>query len=258
MMKYDKKFLRNKDGIISIEFAACFFIFSILVFIIYDIYSSIMLQSRLERVNYAISAIFRERSSIYPIIDDTQSGNNDHSLCRVNGHACFNSYELFNDGQIEQLQLLASSLLDRPVAIKVDALFILQDANYPKDLTRALLLNINGEFCPEGACNGGINNYFNSLPSMTDNSTSSVTNYSKLVPYVPRMYDANSGLSGRWIPLYRVSMCVVNEESLYLKWINSNRHTDQVFPNLCSNSVVLSRCNDIFDADSTACPIYLR
>ncbi|MWP48319.1 MULTISPECIES: tight adherence pilus pseudopilin TadF [unclassified Gilliamella] len=256
-MKSSGNFLRNKDGIMSIEFAACFFCFSALVFIIYDVYSSIMLQSRLERANYAVASIFRERSSLYPIIDSS-SVQNTSSLCS-NSNSCFQSHELFNETQVKELSQLASSLLGgRNVAVKVDGLFIFQDVNNPASLKDAEFVTLSAQSCPSGACNDGISNYFSALPNMDNRLDGSLTNYSKLVPYVPRIGDLANKLEGRWIPLYRVSMCIVNEESLYLKLVNSNRTASGFLPNLCSNFVVLSRCNDILNPTDTACPIYHR
>ncbi|MWP46338.1 tight adherence pilus pseudopilin TadF [Gilliamella sp. Pas-s27] len=260
-MKYSGNFFHNKNGIISIEFAAYFCAFSVLVFIIYDVYSSIMLQDKLERANYTVASIFRERSSIYPVIDDKNSGNGSLLCQKSNFASCFESYELFDNAQVKELSQLASSLLNgRNVILKVEALFILQDINNPASLEHAKLVTLEDESCSDGVCNNnsGINGYFSSLPSMTDRSNNTLADYTKLVPYVPRVADPTNGLAGRWIPLYRVSMCIVNEESLYLKWINSNRVTSNTLPNLCSNVVVLSRCDDIMNANNTACPIYHR
>lgn len=260
-MKYSGNFVHNKDGIMSIEFAACFCIFSILVFIIYDVYTSIMLQDKLERANYSVASIFRERSAIYPIIDDKNAHSGSLLCQKSNSASCFESYELFNNTQVKELSQLASSLLNgRKVILKIDALFILQDINNPESLEHAELVTLEDKSCSDGACNdnSAINDYFSSLPSMTDHSNNSLTDYTKLVPYVRRVLDPTSGLSGRWIPLYRVSMCIANEESLYLKWINSNRAASDTLPNLCSNVVVLSRCDDIMNPNNTACPIYHR
>ncbi|OCG77002.1 tight adherence pilus pseudopilin TadF [Gilliamella sp. Occ4-3] len=256
-MRYSDNFFRNKDGIISIEFAACFCLFSLLVFIIYDTYSSIMLQNRLERANYTVASIFRERSAIYPVIKGS-TVQEVAALC-ADSNTCFNSHELFDGTQVEELSRLASSLLNgRNVTLKVDSLFIFQDVANPKSLAHAQLVNLSVGSCSSGVCNdGGVGDYFNSLPSMTDNSNNSLTDYSKLVPYVERVVDPTTGLAGRWIPLYRVSMCIVNEESLYLKWFNSSRKATDTLPNLCSNIVVLSRCNDISSSDGN-CPIYYR
>ncbi|OCG22547.1 MULTISPECIES: tight adherence pilus pseudopilin TadF [unclassified Gilliamella] len=256
-MKYFGNFFRNKDGMMSIEFAASFCLFSALVFIIYDVYSTIMLQNKLERANYAVASIFRERSAFYPVIDGTN--NHKISLCHSNPSSCHKSYELFDDAQVQELEKLATSLLDSEVVIKVDALFILQNVEHPKSLNHAKLVALSSESCSSGICNNtGIRSYFDSLPSITENLTNSaIASYSDLAPYAPRFIDTTTGLDGRWIPIYRVSMCIVNEESLYLKWINSNRKATDTFPNLCSNTVVISRCNDITNVN-TACPIYHR
>ena len=251
MMKYSKNFFHNKNGALSIEFAFCFLLFSIIVFIIYDVYTTIMLQNKLERANYTVASVFRERSTLYKnrvkqIGDVTRAG-----LCS-NRWKCYVSSELFDSQQVKEMSNLASSLLNnREVALQIEALFILQDPNNLKDLTKAKLITYgkNLQSCSNGRCsNNSITSHFNSLPAMDKPSN----NYQLLAPYVPKLVDSSIMLSGRWIPLYRVSMCILNEESLFLKWINSNRKgSGGIVPNLCSDVVVLSRCNN-----SSICPTY--
>lgn len=247
-MENTNNFIGNQKGALSIEFAAVFCLFILLMMMIYDIYSSITLQSKLERVNYTAASLFRERSALYPVIDD-QYNAEDLSLCRNNSGSCFLTYELFDKAQVNQLKDLASFLLNRPVEVTIDALFILQDKNSPGNLANAQLVSLNQNTCTSANCSdkASLSGYFGSLPSMDDLQN----DYAKLVPYVSRL----SG--GRWIPLYRVSMCVINEESFYLKWLNSDRKTSQYLPNLCSNVVVLSRCNDIQNPNEN-CPIYYQ
>ncbi|OCG77237.1 hypothetical protein A9G42_01040 [Gilliamella sp. Nev6-6] len=255
-MKYLNNFFRNKNGVVSIEFAACFFLFSLLVFIIYDVYSTIMLQNKLERANYTVASIFRERSAIYPMVGNGNSSNN-YLTCIRDLKSCYRSHELFDDNQVQELRQLASSLLDRDVAIRVDALFVLQDPRHPQDLHHAKLATLSSESCSAGVCDSAIS-YFGSLPDMIGRSSPRNNDYLKLIPYVQRTIDPATGLTGRWIPLYRISMCIVNEESLYLKWKNSSREATDTFPNLCSNIALLSRCNNIAENNGSACPIYHR
>lgn len=252
MKKYSNNFFHNKNGALSIEFAFCFLLFSVLVFIIYDVYVTITLQNKLERANYTVASIFRERSTLYQ--DKLKNSNEVYrvGLCS-NRKTCYSSYELFDSQQVKEMSALASSLLNnREVALQIEALFILQDPNNPGDLNKAKLVDQGKNFfsCSKGLCsssNGSIKSYFNSLPDIGKPSN----NYQQLAPYVPRLVDSSIAMTGRWVPLYRVSMCIVNEESLYLKWINSNRKDSGVIPNLCSNVVVLSRCNN-----SKFCPAY--
>lgn len=250
-MKYSKSFFHNKNGSLSIEFAICFLLFSIIVFIIYDVYTSIMLQNKLERANYTVASVFRERSTLYKDKIKNINDVNRAGLCSSR-NACYVSSELFDSQQVNEMGRLASSLLNnREIALQIEALFILQDPKNQGDLTKAKLVTFGKNLlsCSKGTCgNSSIRSYFNSLPAM-DNASS---NYQQLAPYVPKLVDSSIMLSGRWIPLYRVSMCIVNEESLYLKWVNSNRQgSGGIVPNLCNNVVVLSRCND-----SSVCPTY--
>ena len=220
------------------------------MFIIYDVYFTISLQSKLERANYTVATVFRERSTLYKdkvkAADDVFAAG----LCS-DRLSCYNSYEVFDSQQVDEMAELASSLLsNRQVYLRIEALFMLQDPSYPGDITRARLV-IQGEnnlSCSSSICsNNSIENYFDGLLAMDDPSN----NYQQLTPYVQRLVDSSTKLTGRWIPMYRVSMCIANEESLYLTWFNSSRRQDGFTPNLCSNVVVLSRCND-----ANSCPAY--
>ena len=251
MKKYSNNFFYNKNGALSIEFAFCFLMFTILVFIIYDAYVTIMLQNKLERANYTVASVFRERSTLYKDKLKKPSDVLMAGLCSDKDH-CYDSYELFDSKEVEEMSKLASSLLNnREVAFQIEALFILQNPNYPGDLQKANLVTHGKDYflCSNGSCsNSSIMSYFNSLPDIGEPSN----NYQQLAPYVPKLVDSSIAMTGRWIPLYRVSMCIVNEESLYLRWINSNRKDSGVIvPNLCSNVVVLSRCNN-----TRFCPTY--
>ncbi|WP_392552778.1 tight adherence pilus pseudopilin TadF [Orbus wheelerorum] len=251
------KFINNKKGALSIEFAAVFFIFMALTYVVYDIYSSIMLQNKLDRATYTVASLFRERTSLYPIADDSQNGSVDpsFSLCNKQTTSCFQTQELLDQKQVDDMQKLAKNLLNKDVAIKIDSLFILQNRLFPADLKQAKLVNIAALSCGSPTCNTEIKNYFGSLPNITDNSSSSLTNYSKLVPYVPRK-GMQPNINGRWIPLYRVNICITNDESLYLKLFGRTQSESNILPNLCSEAVVISRCNDLGDATKN-CPIYL-
>lgn len=250
MKKYSNNFFHNKNGALPIEFAFCFLLFSILVFIIYDVYVTLMLQNKLERANYTVASVFRERSTLYQ--DKLKSSHDVYKagLCSSN-KTCYDSYELFDSEQVKEMRNLASSLMNnREIAVQIEALFILQDPNNPGDLKKAKLVAAQGKdflSCPPSGCNGSIKSYFNSLPAMNNPSS----NYQQLAPYVPKLVDSSIAMTGRWVPIYRVSMCIVNEESLYLRWIKSNRKDSDVMPNLCSSVVVLSRCNN-----AKSCPAY--
>ncbi|MWP62647.1 tight adherence pilus pseudopilin TadF [Gilliamella sp. Pas-s25] len=257
-MKYSGNFFCNKDGVISIEFAACFCLFSALLFIIYDVYATIMLQNRLERTTYTVASVFRERSSLYPA-KNAIIKNNKLELCNSSAD-CFKTYELFDDTQVEELRQLATKLLGgRDVSIQIEAFFMLQR---PNDIYRTSDVIFSSKSCPSGVCNNKFNDFFNSLPLLFGRQGGPTafayfTRYAKR--RVPEKYKNgySYSISGRYVPFYRISMCIVNEESLYLKWINSSRDASDTLPNLCSDTVVLSRCNDVLDPDETSCPLYV-
>lgn len=284
MIKGLIKFKNNKMGSLSVEFAGVFFIYCALMYCIYDTYNSIMLQNKLERVTYSVASIFRERSALYELINDTGTGNIDSrfSLCAAgativgNVPPCYQTFELINQSQVEQAQKLAKYLLNKDVAVRIDALFVV--ANSYEELNDATVVpsipsvTISGEkkgftatVCPNNSCDSStpIGQYFANLSNITDDSVAT-KDYFKLVPQVKRaigirgMMNAAAtpvNLNKRWIPLYRVNMCVINEESLYLKLFNSTRRESGMLPNLCHEVVVISRCNDLEDP-TVGCPIY--
>lgn len=255
-------FFKNKDGSLSVEFAGIFFLFIMLLYVIYDIYASISLQNKLEGTTYSSASVFRERTALYPLFDDSI----DHldpasSLCLKNNNSCFKSYEIITQQQVDELRDLASTLLGKEIAVKVDALFLLQDTDPDKASSLPDTQKIVSSFtsCPNGECNDDINSYLSTLPDMTDTSS---LDYTRFMPFVNRdtTYSgtfAYPDIIGRWVTLYRVNMCVVNEESLYLKLFNGRRESESILPNLCSDVVVLSRCNDISDP-TEGCPIYIK
>lgn len=262
MIKHSIIFCKNRDGSLSIEFVGVFFIFIALLYVIYDIYTSISLQSKLERTTYVSASLFRERTALYPLLDDSVIGlDAASSICLKNSNSCFKSNELMAQNQINEVRQLASSLLGKEVAVRVDALFLLQDTreNFVSSIPDAQKIAFSLTSCPTGGCSDEINSYFNKLSKMDDTKTLDYTNF---VPFVARdtSYYGNfthQYITGRWVPLYRVNMCIVNEESLYLKLFDSNRQSDGILPNLCSDVVVLSRCNDISDP-TKGCPIYVK
>ena len=257
------KFLKSSKGAISIEFAGVFAAFTAVLFIGYDIYNSISLQNNLERTNYTVASLIRERSSLYTRIDDSISrpinGTSSHpSLCDVSSESCFKTYELVSDEQLVEAQNLASKLLNKEVSIRIDSLFLLQHLDFPGDLNKAKLKNFTLSSCDNNNCDDRIKNFLDSRSNMEDRSVSE-RDYTKLIPFVSRTRNIDyphSNITGRFIPLYRVSMCINNAESFFLKFHDSSRQEKGILPNLCSEISVISRCNDLTDPQ-IGCPIYV-
>lgn len=255
----EKNFIHNEKGALSIEFAAVFFVFVLFCYVICDIYTSITLQSKLDRTTYNIASLFRERSRLYPTLDDTSNGNlpSELSLCNKDSASCFRTNELFTQNQVSEVQQLATNLLGKDVAIRIDSLFLLQDIHNPGDLKKAKPVSTSITSCVEPVCTQEIKNYLNSLPALNNNNPNS-TDYTMLEPFAEREITSQSlpYIKGRWIPLYRVNMCIINNESLYLKVSNRARKSSEILPNLCSEVIVISRCNDL-DNPTKQCPIYI-
>lgn len=258
------KFLKSPKGSISIEFVGVFAAFAAIIFMGYDIYNSISLQNNLERTNYAVASLIRERSSLYNRMDDSAfmpiNGTNSHpSLCDISNYeSCFKTYELVSKEQLIEAQNLASTLLNKEVSIRIDSLFLLQHLDFPGNLNKAKLKNFTLSSCDNGNCDARIKSFLDGRPNMEDRSVSE-KDYTKLIPFVSRTRNIDyphSGITGRFIPLYRVSMCINNAESFFLKFHDSSRQEKGILPNLCSEISVISRCNDLADPQ-IGCPIYV-
>lgn len=249
-MKYSSSFFRRKDGSLSIEFAFCFCLISILVYIVYDVYSTIMLQNKLERVNYTVASIFRERSALYK--DRVKKGTDPAywSFCPDLGtdYPCGDSYELFDQAEVNEIGKLASFLmLNRDVALRVESLLIFQHKWNPANMAYNQLRGQDIKYCSGNVCSQSeVENYFYTQLDIK----SWYNEFYLLSPYV-KHFTSSFNLGGRYIPIYRVTMCIVNEKSLFLKWIDST--IPSIKPALCNEVIVLSRCNS-----SVACPTYVR
>ena len=260
MVKHLIDFLRNKRGALSVEFAGIFLAFLALTFVIYDVYSSIMLQNKLERVTYTVASTFRERTSLYPLVDDTVGGTA-ASVCHKSATNCFKSFEIMTEDQVTEIRALANKLLDRDdIAVQIDALYLAQQKGSTAERVNTQAISTSLRSCPVGGC-GDVIDYFNDLPDMAD-KISTTHNYTELSPFSKRLANLPTGLTGRWVPLYRVNMCIANNESLYLALFQQRERKDSggdrsldILPNLCAEATVVSRCNDS-TSPIEGCPIY--
>lgn len=256
-----KKLIKNHKGAISIEFAGVVMAFTSIFYIAYDFYNTITLQNDLERTNYTVASLFRERTALYPLIEDTISDTqwmlNPPRTHYTAGH--FKSYEIFTIDQVKEAHELAKKLLNKDVSIRIDGLFIRQEVikRAPTRLDRKM---ISFSSCSYSACKPDIENYLNNRSDMTDTSIAN-KDYTKLSPFTDREANRTEGfgriLRGRYIPIYRVSMCINNDESLFLKFTNRENNNNRFLPNLCSETVVISRCNDL-TYYTRGCPLYYR
>lgn len=189
-------FIKEEKGALSIEFAAVFFGFILIIFLVYDVYTTIALQNKLDRSTYSASTIFRQRPLFF-------KGNK--------------YIEEINKQQVDDLQhLLSSMMADKAIQLRVDLLTVKSNQSMPNDITSAHKTVTT--VCSTTGCNSA---YFSKLPDLS--TYHNLTVYSKL---------------NRWIPLYRISACMSNSDSLYtgLASIVSNINE------LCTSSIVISRC----------------
>lgn len=196
-------FYRGEEGALSVEFAGVFVGFMMVIFLTFDFYSTFALQGRLDRATYSAASVFRERSYFY--------ANNP-------GHTA----EDINATQVAQLEKLIAALLNRPsVELRVEALYIVDSTTNPGELMTSIPNVVS--FCGPTGC---ATNFFNTQTALT--------NFADLSPY---------SLLNRWIPLYRVSVCLPNNESLFKKMFNSVSQ-EKTINDVCSSSIVISRCAD--------------
>lgn len=252
-----KKLIKNHKGTISIEFAGVFIAFTSIFCVVYDFYNTITLQNNLERTNYTVASLFRERSALYPLIEDTISDTK--WLIDTNGAPYtaehYKTYEIFTIEQVKEAHELAKKLLNKDVSIRIDGLFIRQEVIKAIPILERKMISFSS--CSYSACKPDIENYLNNRSDMTDTSIAN-KDYTKLSPFTDRTWPRSIGLGplrGRYIPIYRVSMCINNDESLFLKFTNRENNNNRFLPNLCSETVVISRCNDL-KYYTRGCPLY--
>lgn len=252
-----KKLIKNHKGAISIEFAGVVMAFTSIFYIVYDSYNTITLQNNLERTNYTVASLFRERSALYPLIEDTISDTQWNLNQKGNPYTAehYKTYEIFTIEQVKEAHELAKKLLNKDVSIRIDGLFIRQEVIKAIPILERKMISFSS--CSYSACKPDIENYLNNRSDMTDTSIAN-KDYTKLSPFTDRSWPRSIGLDplrGRYIPIYRVSMCISNDESLFLKFTDRENNNNRFLPNLCSETVVISRCNDL-KYYTRGCPLY--
>lgn len=261
------KLLNNHKGSITIEFVGVFIAFTSILYIASDVYTATTLQDNLERTNYTVASLFRERSALYPMVQDTINDTSSLQFPYPADH--YKSYEVFTIEQVQEAQKLAEMLLNKEVSIRIDGLFLKQDTRmpyHPGDSNSPIFdpITLSVSSCTYSSCSTEIKNYLDNRPDMTNTSITD-KDYTKLVPFTPKRttfktigqgVGMGGGIVGRFIPIYRISMCINGEESLYLKMSDRENSNNRFIPNLCSETVVISRCNDLRSV-TQGCPIYV-
>lgn len=151
-------FLKEEKGALSIEFAAVFFGFILIIFLVYDVYTTIALQSKLDRSTYSVSTIFRQRPLFF-------SGDK--------------YIEQIDQQQVDQLQNLLISMMDeKAIQLRVDLLTIKGNETMPSDIISANKTITT--ICSSSGCNSA---YFSKLPDLS--TYNNLTVYSKLNRWIP-------------------------------------------------------------------------
>jgi tight adherence protein F len=159
MMNLKKSlFLKEEEGALSVEFAAVFFGFILIIFLVYDVYTTIALQNKLDRSTYSASTIFRQRPLFF-------SGEK--------------YIEQIDQLQVNQLQNLLISMMDEEqIQLRVDLLTVKSNESMPNDIVSAHKTVTT--VCSSSGCNSA---YFSKLPDLS--SYHNLTVYSKLNRWIP-------------------------------------------------------------------------
>ncbi|TEA28015.1 hypothetical protein O970_00910 [Candidatus Schmidhempelia bombi str. Bimp] len=159
MMNLKKsRFLKNEKGALSIEFAGVFIGFILIIFLVYDVYTTIALQNKLDRSTYSASTIFRQRPLFF-------SGER--------------YIEQIDQQQVDQLQNLLNSMMDNEqIQLRVDLLTVKSNQNMPNNIISAQKTVTT--VCSSSGCNSA---YFSNLPDLS--SYHNLIVYSKLERWIP-------------------------------------------------------------------------
>lgn len=185
------RFARESRGALIIEGSITLFLFISVIFIVIDLGSAFMTQSRLERASHSLASVLRERVALY--------GKN----------------EEISEAQVKDLAKLAGVMLNRKaLVVKVEAIYFKDDPVQTFDYA----LTYSGAGSDRYTCRSR-------LPDIKT-----------LAPMSP-WSSAN-----RWMPLYRVSVCLPGEKSWFQSFVNGNSGIpDFVVEEFIASNVVLPR-----------------
>lgn len=197
------QFIRKENGAIAVEMAFVIIGFVLLLTVIVDFGVVMLRHSKLERVSASAASVFREREALY---------SENQALTKFVS-------EVIDQGQVDKLGLLTKKLMgESDVAIRVDAIYFASGVTKAIDSSQTFYSGVlpSSPSNPSGQCGPNI---------------APLENFIHLSPY--------SGLD-RWMPLYRVTVCISGRVSLY-KFITNNGGNEKTVDGLMSSNITLPR-----------------
>ena len=193
------RFMQQSKGAIAIEAAFTLVAFVTVVALIIDLGSAFIQQSRLERATYTAATVFRERVALY---NDKLPGNRNSDITLA---------------EVEQLRDITSRLISRTDLVVIVEELQFATVTTPPEPTAPVFarhetFTAAGPTSSSGTCS-------TVLPTLNSPT------YIRLSPWSSRK---------RWLPIYRVTVCLPGEKSWYKSMINSGAGT----PGLTINELV--------------------
>lgn len=201
------RFMQQSKGAIAIEAAITLVAFVTVVALIIDLGSAFIQQSRLERATYTAATVFRERVALY---NDTLPGNKNRNITQI---------------EVNQLQKIVSQLVSQTDLVVMVEELQFRSVTTPPVPTAPVVDTYNtfiaaGPTSSTGTCS-------TVLPTLNSST------YTKLSPWSSRK---------RWLPIYRVTVCLPGEKSWYKSMINSSAGTPELTINeLIAFNIVIPR-----------------
>lgn len=181
------RFLKQQKGVVALETGLLISAFLLVMAIAVDFGMVVLKQGKLERVNYSLTSILRERMTLY-----SNSGNYTQTQA-----------EALSQAQVNELHLLGRKLIEsEELGMQVDVIYF--DADKLERTVTSIL-----SFTPNSTV----------VCRSPDKSMTSLQNLS------PR------STSGRWMPLYRVTVCIPGNQSLFKRMLSigsSEKVTDEL------------------------------
>lgn len=187
--KTARRFLKQTKGAVAIEAAFVLIVFVTVVALIVDLGTAFVQQSRLERATYTGASVFRERIALY--------GD------RINNDRTLTHNAPVTQAEVEQLRLVINNLMSR------DSLVVIVDELQFKSTSAA------NPTMPEVLSK---RRFVAAGPTASDcqSTLPDIEEYKAMSPWSARK---------RWLPLYRVTVCIPGQTSWFKKMVNSGSGT---------------------------------
>jgi tight adherence protein F len=196
-MAFNQTFIRNRSGAVVIEAAFLLLFIGILIQLLIELTVRKLNQTELERVNFALAKVIRERGTLY----DVDSSN-------------FKESNILTQDQVNDLALIGRKLIktsapaQKNFTLRVEGAYFKTDSSSPQ--IEKVIVYSYGNSCAIA----------NAAP---------LSDYSNLSAWT---------INKRWMPIYRVSICVPRGNSAIERIINRSLGLSDT---ISVSNIVLSR-----------------